>query len=596
MKILINGQEAVLKADASFEYVSENPLFTEAEDYSLEITFPMKDCPKNILIFGPLHVDGVDISKISFACEIQDTHFAKSGILTITSVSETEVQGQFLEGMSQENFTSSLPDVYLTDLDFSQYDGTKGGWENYENSPEFGWEEMTVYDTEKEDYFDTHNIYLAHLIELIARVTGWQVNMDALNSIPMFRQILVVNARRPKKWENPVEYVRSLNLSLPHWTIKEFFRQIELFFGVVCHISSLDRTVTFKKCSSMMNPSGAVKLDVCDDFTVELSTEKTSYRGSTGVKLPSECNPNNINSCPNIMDLPRYSESIRHLTSDELLYAIYYARDGNFSYIGDDSEEWFGLDPCFLFYLTDLKRYAVVTKTDDVQWDTGSDKPFRRIQQAEIINQFGFLGEGTELKISPCPISTGIGFYLDYSYPKPQLAIPMDPEEIIIPYYSREDKYFNNTAMTEYLAAGIIDKEDMYYDKLWLVLCEERNLHEGGDEPEKFIYTRKYETFLRKSGFNTEGDEPVSLDYTARIVENPYTLIPSDPTIQSVAALPSVDETKLYRYKFLAQTLPAPTNIFLINGKKFACLRLTAHFTVNGMSQLVEGEFYEIID
>jgi hypothetical protein len=64
-----------------------------------------------------------------------------------------------------------------------------------------------------------------------------------------------------------------------------------------------------------------------------------------------------------------------------------------------------------------------------------------------------------------------------------------------------------------------------------------------------------------------------------------------------VAALPGVDETKLYRYKFLVDgTLPAPTNIFLINGKKFACLRLTARFTVNSMSQLVEGEFYEIID
>ena len=35
MKILVNGREAVLKANASFEYVSENPLFTEAEDYTI---------------------------------------------------------------------------------------------------------------------------------------------------------------------------------------------------------------------------------------------------------------------------------------------------------------------------------------------------------------------------------------------------------------------------------------------------------------------------------------------------------------------------------------------------------------------------------
>ena len=122
MKILVNGREAVLKANASFEYVSENPLFTEAEDYTMEIPFPMKDCPQNIAIFGPLHVKGVDISKVSFPCEIQTDAFVKSGILTITSVSDTEVKGQFLEGMSTKSFAGDAINVYLDEIDFSAYD------------------------------------------------------------------------------------------------------------------------------------------------------------------------------------------------------------------------------------------------------------------------------------------------------------------------------------------------------------------------------------------------------------------------------------------------------------------------------------------
>ena len=73
-------------------------------------------------------------------------------------------------------------------------------------------------------------IYLEHLIKLIARATGVSVDLTDLHAIPMFKHILVTNARRPKSWENPVEYVRALNLSLPRWTIKEFFHQIELFF------------------------------------------------------------------------------------------------------------------------------------------------------------------------------------------------------------------------------------------------------------------------------------------------------------------------------------------------------------------------------
>lgn len=56
-----------------------------------------------------------------------------------------------------------------------------------------------------------------------------------------------------------------------------------------------------------------------------------------------------------------------------------------------------------------------------------------------------------------------------------------------------------------------------------------------------------------------------------------------------------VDESKLYRYKFLSKTLPDPKDIYVIKGKRYACLRLTAHFTVDGMSELIEGEFYEIV-
>ena len=206
MKILVNGKEAVLKASASFEYVRENPLFTEAEDYTMEITFPMKDCPQNILIFGPLHVDGMDISNVSFPCEMLDgAQFHKSGILTITSVSNTEVKGQFLEGMSQQNFASSLPDVYLTDLDFSQWDGSNRSSESLENFHSSRWADLIVWDSEEErpipmleqyinmDSTEHRYIYLYHLVELVARLSGVTIDDSKLRAIPMYMNVVVVN-------------------------------------------------------------------------------------------------------------------------------------------------------------------------------------------------------------------------------------------------------------------------------------------------------------------------------------------------------------------------------------------------------------------
>ena len=45
MKILVNGREALIKSGTSIEYVQENRFFNEADDYTLNITFPIAGCP-----------------------------------------------------------------------------------------------------------------------------------------------------------------------------------------------------------------------------------------------------------------------------------------------------------------------------------------------------------------------------------------------------------------------------------------------------------------------------------------------------------------------------------------------------------------------
>jgi hypothetical protein len=111
------------------------------------------------------------------------------------------------------------------------------------------------------------------------------------------------------------------------------------------------------------------------------------------------------------------------------------------------------------------------------------------------------------------------------------------------------------------------------------------------------VNTRKFEPEGRDQYITSivqayEGNPPL-YNYTVR--EYDYTLSPVDSDIQANASLPKVDETKLYRYKFLASSLPSATAIYVIKGKRYACLRLTAHFTDTGMSELIEGEFYEIV-
>ena len=55
MKILVNGMEAAVRSDLSFDYVIENRLFLGRDGYTLDITFPLRECPENQDIFGHIN-------------------------------------------------------------------------------------------------------------------------------------------------------------------------------------------------------------------------------------------------------------------------------------------------------------------------------------------------------------------------------------------------------------------------------------------------------------------------------------------------------------------------------------------------------------
>ncbi len=52
MILTINGQQVSFKKGSSIEYVSENRIFTDDDDHSIEIEVLLADCPQNIAIFA----------------------------------------------------------------------------------------------------------------------------------------------------------------------------------------------------------------------------------------------------------------------------------------------------------------------------------------------------------------------------------------------------------------------------------------------------------------------------------------------------------------------------------------------------------------
>lgn len=134
MHIYVNNRLAALKKGTSFEYVSENRLFSGSDGYTLSIIFPLRGCPENLAIFGHINRADVAAQRVIFDCEIRDKAFCKFGSITITEINDTEVKTQFLEGRSEQNFDVTFDDVYINELDLGNATDTN------DSRPEYAWD------------------------------------------------------------------------------------------------------------------------------------------------------------------------------------------------------------------------------------------------------------------------------------------------------------------------------------------------------------------------------------------------------------------------------------------------------------------------
>lgn len=605
MKIIVDGKQAVMKKGSSFEYHSENPLFTEAEDYSFDIEFPMKDCPQNILIFGALHVKGVDISTVSFPCEIITDSFDKNGILNITEVNDSCVKGQFLEGMSSGIAMTDVLGKYLDEIDFSEYDGTSGSQASLDRVGGAGWVNLLVYDSEKEDFYrlredtvlfgsnakvwqvqEMRHVYLKTLIGNIGSILNINIDVSVLSSIPMYDSIVVANATYESEYKNSKDYME-LEKSLPHWTVREFFENISKFFGCISYIDSASRSIILRTKYESAGSGQKKSLSVLDEFEVELCEEEAGYEGNKRYALPDECNPDNLNMCPWIYEhessfvkygIETVESTLKYVAKNSLSTYIPMLNDNVVIDVDNTNRIW------GLIYK--------IEERNDIDPESGVEGKGEKFCRYEVLNQYGDFIDGEELKVVPAPLEMKkmrIGYqfgpngkestYLNYSlyYRVPVIKIV-------------EKENVENSNAREVVKEG--NKKPNPYDKLYMVL------HSGSIERYGYhLNTRRYEVdtateYDAATIAATEGNVPF---YSAGVRLYSYTLSPVDSRIQVNSSLPRVDESKLYRYKFLSKTLPDPKAIYVIKGKEYACLRLTAHFTVDGMSEHIEGEFYEIV-
>ena len=615
MEIRINGKIAMLKKGTSFEFVAENRLFSGSDGYTLSITFPLRHCRNNLDIFGHINRADVIAGKVIFDCEIRDRNFYKFGSITITEINDAEVKTQFLEGRSEQNFDMTFDDVFINELDLGSPTETtdstpEKAWDpfinnmkcvalpwvndysgNIQNLADFHPEERNPDGTLKSHSYYSWNAdcrgrswqpYLLYITKKICEAVGYSADFSKWEEKEEYKYLLVCNTL-PYAWDT-AGFARAL----PHWTVAEFFEKLELFLGGEFTIDHRGKSVEFAFTDATLLATEPVQLDkVVDEHTVEVTVDddKCEYQEAKNL-VYKECDHEmwKFYSCDWFIKAWQKG-AVRYATMRELLSANRWLATWN----GSTSR---GSNRDKLLYAEDVDAYFIVrslSKTLVEKRPGWMPNRYQYKMELRPVNLFGGRivnddedADEVEIEFVPAWVDEtedkyGRCLFLSFSgYDENDSTGTSWSRD---PYQRKEE--IDNTLYQPHalqsLAAGERDKKAEYYDRIYVGWWDGAQT-QNGKLPHPYV--EDIEIAEDWSNF-------INIHFSLRL-NNRYQ--------NNRRIVHSINPRQKTTFKFLADNIPNPRAVFFIKGKKYLCEKMTATFTENGMSQLIKGVFYPIVD
>jgi hypothetical protein len=612
MKITINGKVAAIKSGSSFEYVSENRLFTGSDGYTLSIDFPLKDCAQNQAIFGLINRRDIALGTLRFNCEISDKNVFLSGTLTITKLTETVVTGQFLEGRSAQNFDDTFDDIYINELDLGLPDDM-----STDVSPETAWHlggnpdllpvalpwvndsndgatnNFATYDEKQgcyvwdEDTIDTGGLsYFPYLLPLVKSICKCkEVGYDCDFSVwenSQWRYLLCCNAL-PYAWE-----IYGYARALPHWTMTELFENLEFLLGCEFEINHRAQSIEMTFTSDVLKAKSITRIEnVVDSFSTEVSADEHSsdYVACKNYKFkePGE-------DWWGYQDCNWFIEDVKYAQGD-------YKEFATFNEVWDAAQEsktykvpfterkinhsigtvYYAADiDMYFMHKVDRKQYVRASKGDTCNW-------CQYTTHLIAINTFGERvvddsddADEQELELMPVRIDDtdddhGLAMFLSPSSYSEAYDDSTDSDKI----EDWDDLPFSQSHNYQALGNGDIDEAE-YYSSICVGFY-------NGDL-----------SFPKLSP--TPHVAPVELTENWQFARTNWSMQLARPDTLLAQDYPKIDPKIKYTFSFLADNIPDVRGVFLIGGKKYVCAKVTATFSETGMSELLKGEFYPVTE
>ena len=608
MQIYINGRLASLKKGTSFEYVAENRLFANSDGFSMSITFPLRGCPENIAIFGYLNRKDVRCGNAVYDCSIVEADFRLSGELTIVEVNDVDLKAQFLSGRSAQNYDKTFSDIYINELDLGSPDNPRLADVTPEQASRYSigsyvalpWvtasgniENLSVYTPSEDEqlggtfawHSDTSGLswqpYLLYITRKIIEAVGYFCDLSKWESSESHKYLLICNTL-PYAWDMP-----GWSSALPHWSVEEYLSKLELLLGCEFDVDHRSKYIKFSWTQSSLAEKRVVRLDdVVEEYSSEIADEPQNcdYPATKNLKY-KECDHTmwRYYCCPSLPKLFG-KDCVEYNTLSGLLAANENLRLWN-------GGRMRGSNLNKLLYAKDVDAYFIVRAVRRTY--NGPDPSDNRIHKwnyhciLQPVNLFGdrivseLTEEGNELDFVPAWIDytdeCGRTLFLscgDYNESSSGSATDR-PASGTDEWYEWRNNQFAQTLSSqriEYMGAS--DSKPEYYDRIYIGWWKG-----SGPSPQVFPYPRVCDVEVLEdwSGFCT-------FPFSLRLGTNP------------IASLAQIDTCEKASFKWFSKRIPDVRSVFLIHGRRYLCEKITATFTEDGMSQLLKGVFYPVVD
>jgi len=409
-----------------------------------------------------------------------------------------------------------------------------------------------------------------------------------------YRYLIICNTL-PYTWtEGDLRGYKSI---LPKWTVTEFFEKLELLLICEFDIDHKARHISFAFSKTVLSQIPPVEIkDVVDDYSADISKDngtcdyigakRLAYKECSHAMQPFYACDWFIGSNTNIKEYLNVDAVIaankRHMltASDGKQYAAY----GDGAYITEHS---YG-EPS----VWDSTNHIMHSKKEDTYFvfrsiGVHADATGRRATGAQMyvlqpINVFGSGSEESddvdteEIEFVPVCINDthisneddkGYMMYLSFS----------SYQDDVTESASSENSTIHQPRPTSTIVAGKKEEKTEYYDVIYIGFWDGA-VPNYGKTPYPMI-----------DSVNVTQDWTYFSNHLSDL-----RLAGSTRNIQS--QIPAIDTKQKFKFSWLASSIPNPRAIFYIKGKRYLCEKITATFTENGMSQLLKGEFYPLLD